>query len=264
MVVILAVLGILFSLSFDSLTRLREGTSKAKAIAHLRTIAMAYRQYMDDKGHPIRWKELDEVRPGAGGYDVTLIAAVLAKEGYLGAVDAWSWDFDYRVKRYLSSGKPMPLKICNITRNGSGNITSVKVDTNFWGQSGNGFPVSVCAMVAGDGMTNDDFLANPGEVPLAFSRGLRSKTAPGTWIDSKINFDLGGIFGEKGGFIVFFDGHVEWFENLGTGALRKYGTGARTNKIYEAILSGGITGSSIPDHAYFLSWRGGAPECDYF
>jgi general secretion pathway protein G len=264
MVVVLTILGILMSLVFQGVNHLSEAARKAKAMGSLRAIANAYRQYMEDMGHPIRWKELDAVADGTSGYDVTLIAAVLAKEGYLNAVDAWAWDFDYRIRKYLRDGGAMPAKICDIQRDGSGKITAAKVSASFRGKKG--FPISVCAVVASNGSTNDDFFKNAGEIPVAYSRGLRDgATASGTWADSKINFNLGGIFSGKGGFIAFLDGHVEWYDNLGTGdrcALKKYGTNAVTNKIYEALPMGGI--KSPPADSYALSWKGGGQDCGSF
>ncbi|MDR1590912.1 MAG: type II secretion system GspH family protein [Puniceicoccales bacterium] len=261
-VVILAILGVLLSLAFQGIGSLSEAARKARAIGSLKAIANAYRQYMEDNGHPIRWKELDTVRVG-GEYDSTLIAAVLAKEGYLNAVEAWAWDFDYRIKKYLRDGKTMPVKICDIQRDGSGKITSAKVNASFQGKKG--FPISVCTVVASDSCTNDDFFKNAGEIPIAYSRGLRDgSTAAGTWADLKINFDLGGVFGNKGGFIVFLDGRVEWYNNLGMGAhcvLKKYGTNEMTNKIYEALPMGGNTSLA---QSFVLSWKGGTQDCGSF
>ncbi|MDR2812496.1 MAG: type II secretion system GspH family protein [Puniceicoccales bacterium] len=264
MVVILTILGILMSVAFQGVNSLGEAARKAKAISSLKAIANAYRQYMEDTGHPIRWKELDEIAAGPSGYDATLIAAVLAKGGYLNAVEAWTWDFDYRVKKYITDGNSLPAKICDIQRDGTGKITSAKVSANFRGK--NGFPISVCAVVAANTCTNDDFFNNAGEIPIAYSRGLRDgNTTPGTWADGKINFDLGGVLGSKGGFIVFLDGHVEWYNNLGTGdkcTLRKYGTTAMTNKIYEALPKGG--NSIVLTQSLVLSWKGGVLDCGTF
>jgi prepilin-type N-terminal cleavage/methylation domain-containing protein/prepilin-type processing-associated H-X9-DG protein len=264
MVVILTVLGILISIAFNGIGSLSETARKAKAISSLKAIAEAYRQYMVDTGHPIRWKELDEVAAGPDGYDATLIAAVLAKGGYLNAVDAWAWDFDYKIKAYMADEKSLPAKICDIQKDGSGKVTSAKVNLAFRGK--NGFPISVCAVVADKTCTNDNLFNNAGKIPIAYSRGLREgSTAPGTWADSKINFDLGGIFGNKGGLIAFLDGHVEWFANLGTGdrcALEKYGTTATTNKIYEALPKGG--NNTIDVQSWSLSWRGGGNQCGNF
>jgi prepilin-type N-terminal cleavage/methylation domain-containing protein len=262
--VALAILGILVSIAFQGASSLSEAARKAKAVSSLKAIANAYRQYMEDTGHPIRWQELDIVKDETSRYDSTLIAAVLAKGSYLADVDAWAWDFDYRVKKYVRDEGTMPVKICNIQMDVSGKIISAKVDTNFRGKKG--FPISVCAVVASNSCTNDDFFNNASEIPIAYSRGLRDgDTEPGTWVDSKIKFDLGGVFSSKGGFIAFLDGHVEWYNNLGTRdrcALKKYGTNAVTNKIYEAIPKGG-TGMEGMD-SYVLSWKGGKQDCGTF
>jgi type II secretory pathway pseudopilin PulG len=264
MVVVLAIFGILLAIAFRGISSLSEAAQKAKAVSGLRTIVNAYRQYMEDTGHPIRWLELGAVAEAeSAGFDVTLIAAVLAKDSYLTDIEAWVWDFDYRVRKYEREGGVMPTKICDIQRNTDGKITSAKIDTSFRGQRG--FPVSVCAVVAANSCTNEDFFKNASEIPIAYSRGLRGwDTAPGTWADSTINLDRGGVFGRKGGFIAFLDGHVEWYNNLGTGnqcALKKYGTNTMTNKICETIPKGGGT---VYTNSYVLSWKGGATDCDRF
>jgi type II secretory pathway pseudopilin PulG len=264
MVIVLAILGALLFIAFRGIGSLSEAAQKAKAMSSLRTIVNAYRQYMKDMGHPIRWSELSAVaETGSMDFDVTLIAAVLAKGGYLTDVEAWAWDFDYRVRKYEKEEGVMPTKICDIRRDANGKIISAKIDISFRGQRG--FPISVCAVVAADSCTNDDFFKNDSEIPIAYSRGLCGwNMAPGTWADSTINRDLGGVFGRKGGFIAFLDGHVEWYNNLGTGnqcALKKYDTNAMTNKIYEAIPKGGIV---MRTNSFVLSWKGGGESCDRF
>ncbi|MDR2735358.1 MAG: type II secretion system GspH family protein [Puniceicoccales bacterium] len=75
--------------------------------------------------------------------------------------------------------------------------------------------------------------ADPSITPIAWTRGLG---ADGKW-------DTTGIYGNKGGYIGFLDGHVEWFSDLGTGPsdgkLVNSGTGTPTNNIAEA-LGGGV------------------------
>jgi prepilin-type N-terminal cleavage/methylation domain-containing protein len=262
-VIVLTILGVLMSLAFRGVSSLTEAARKTKAISHLKTIADAYRQYTEDTGHPIRWKDLDKVATGGSGYDVSLIAAVLASEGYLSAVEAWIWDFDYSVRKYVS-GKAIPEKICNIQKDATGKIISGKVNPNFRGK--NGLPFSVCAVAAGDSCTADDFLLHAGEIPIAYSRGLREgATAPGTWASSNLDFDRGGVFEDRGGFIAFLDGHVQWFDHLGEGdrcVLQKYGADAMTNKISEALPKGAYTG--VGADSLWLSWKGSSDDCAYF
>ncbi|MDR1458316.1 MAG: prepilin-type N-terminal cleavage/methylation domain-containing protein [Puniceicoccales bacterium] len=78
--------------------------------------------------------------------------------------------------------------------------------------------------------------SDPSITPLAWTRGLQSN---GKWSTS-------GVYGSKGGFIAFLDGHVEWFSDLGTdttdGKLVKSSDGTATNNISEALNGG----TSIP------------------
>ncbi|MDR0351116.1 MAG: type II secretion system GspH family protein [Puniceicoccales bacterium] len=78
--------------------------------------------------------------------------------------------------------------------------------------------------------------ADPSITPIAWTRGLQ---ANGKWSPS-------GVYGDKGGFIAFLDGHVEWFRDLGTdateGKLVKSSDGSPTNNILEALHGG----TSIP------------------
>lgn len=61
--------------------------------------------------------------------------------------------------------------------------------------------------------------------PLAFTRGLRTD---GTW-DSTY-----GLYGSKGGYIIFGDGHISWFDNSNTKFLKYDKSGYSTN-ILDAI-----------------------------
>ena len=80
--------------------------------------------------------------------------------------------------------------------------------------------------------------------PIAYTRGLDNGS--GVWRKSDGN--SGGVYGEDGGFIVFLDGHVEFFENLvdPENKLVNFYTGERTSKISEAVNHG----------ARALSWLG--------
>jgi prepilin-type processing-associated H-X9-DG protein len=69
--------------------------------------------------------------------------------------------------------------------------------------------------------------ASPSTTPIGWTRGLRSE---GRW-------DEDSVFGYKGGYIAFLDGHVEWYSNLDEdgGKLVNYSNGKRTCNIYEAL-----------------------------
>jgi type II secretory pathway pseudopilin PulG len=76
MVVVLMILGILISIACPGISQVSDTARKAKARSSLKAIPSAYRQSMEDAGHPIRWKRLDGVMDGTAGYDATLIAAI--------------------------------------------------------------------------------------------------------------------------------------------------------------------------------------------
>ena len=80
--------------------------------------------------------------------------------------------------------------------------------------------------------------------PLAYTRGLNDQT--GQWRSSE--GDNGGVYGTNGGFIVFLDGHVSFYNNLTDveNQLTNYYTGEKTSRISEAVNHG----------ARALSWNG--------
>ena len=65
------------------------------------------------------------------------------------------------------------------------------------------FPVGI---VAASGVSP---MSNPSTTPVAWTRGL---TTDGYWLGH--DSERAGIYGDEGGFIVFLDGHVEFFRNL--------------------------------------------------
>jgi hypothetical protein len=86
--------------------------------------------------------------------------------------------------------------------------------------------------------------ATPSNTPLAYTRGLDPET--GRW---KAAFGPdGGIYGEKGGLVVFLDGHVEFFESItgNNSPFVNYHSGLPTADIRQAVNSG----------ARAINWRG--------
>lgn len=69
--------------------------------------------------------------------------------------------------------------------------------------------------------------ANPSTTPIAWTRGLEPNGRWGTE----------GVYGTKGGFIAFLDGHVKWYSNLtdNGGLLNHFLTHKPTSNILEAL-----------------------------
>lgn len=80
-------------------------------------------------------------------------------------------------------------------------------------------------------------LANASTTPVAWTRGLETN---GRWQGSEGNRP--GIYGEKGGYIVFLDGHIEFHKDLSVdgGRLVHYQTGSPTSNIQDAIGPGAV------------------------
>jgi hypothetical protein len=62
--------------------------------------------------------------------------------------------------------------------------------------------------------------------PLAFTRGLKPD---GTW-DEKY-----GVYGNKGGYVVYCDGHTTWFDGSKPAKFLKWDRSGYTNNIFETI-----------------------------
>jgi hypothetical protein len=87
----------------------------------------------------------------------------------------------------------------------------------------------------------------PSDTPVAWTRGLRPD---GRWrADS--------LYPDKGGYVVFADGHVARIRRLVEGDFVKWGTTERTSNIAEALPPGTRIGETNPgsDHAVVSLWQ---------
>ncbi len=91
------------------------------------------------------------------------------------------------------------------------------------------WPVGV-AVVSGTSTAS-----NPSTTPVAWTRGLGTD---GRW--ASFGESRPGVYGDRGGFIVFLDGHVEFYRDLSEdgGQLVNYSDGRPTANIVEAIGPG--------------------------
>ncbi|MDR2807258.1 MAG: hypothetical protein LBB11_03835 [Puniceicoccales bacterium] len=219
---------------------------RAEAASHLRTIALAYGQFIVDFGRAIHFEDLLKMKgETTGNGDVNLLAAVLAKYGYIKDVAVWAWDFDYCVKQYKSIQGTLPTAICTASND--------RIHPQFAGKhSGGNFPLSVaCCIVR---CPNNDYRTLISEkFPVAYSRGLHSY---GKW-RKKSDGNAGGLWGDEGGFIAFFDGHVEWYENI-QGTFYQWETSIPTTILRELLPNDGYftdIDNQIPGSCFF-DWQG--------
>lgn len=211
-----AIIGALVWMLVPCARRVMENAHQQKGHKCLREIAQAYNKYIND--------DLDgrrTIHPGD-------IAQSNAEEDY--AQDGVQWAIILARRGYLND----PEKYCfsgdnqtsvveqkTIVKEGEATATSTDAWTRIDGQELE-FSVYVVAGVP----ANAPFATTP----IAFSRGI---PVDGKWPEDE------GVYGSKGGWIAFLDGHVDWFEDLGTeeqGQLVKW-DGGQTNDIRETIPS---------------------------
>lgn len=140
----------------------------------------------------------------------------LAKAAELDVPAMWILDFDPLVEAKTGMGANIPES-----------ILAWHGDTAALNEKFAEFPLS---WEVANGVSPDAH----GETPLLWTRGLKPD---GTWDKDK------GVFGDRGGHIVFADMSVRWFKSLRDdenpgGVLKKYGTREPTCNIYEAVPGG--------------------------
>ncbi|MDR0740218.1 MAG: type II secretion system GspH family protein [Puniceicoccales bacterium] len=239
--IIVGIIAILLALIFPTTNLIIERSQRAKAARNLRTIALAHAHFINDFGRAIHFSDLSAMKGGSGGpYDVNLLAAVLAKYGYIKDVSVWAWDFDYLVKNYKQSQGSLPTRIYNADNS--------RIDPTFAGQrSGGNFPLSVaCCVVQSPNFDYSQLLNS--KIPCACSRGLYSN---GRWW-KKSDGNIGGVWSDKGGLIAFFDGHVEWFDNI-SGRFKKYNSTTATTNLCEIFPNYHVGNWA---DSCFLNWQG--------
>ncbi|MDR1366387.1 MAG: prepilin-type N-terminal cleavage/methylation domain-containing protein [Puniceicoccales bacterium] len=216
LLIAIVIIGILMSLLIPAVNKIMENARRLKGLNSLKQIATAYTQYSNDD---VNGRNID-----AGNSPTGIIwATKLAQAGYLNDPTVYCFSGDNGASRVLKK-----IIATSATTDGSdawGSVPGTESDQEF--------SVWVISNVPTD--------APAATTPIAFTRGL---PADGKWPNS-------GVYGTKGGYIAFLDGHVEWYDNLGTGEdegqLVNWDTGKATNSIQD----------TIPDSAQILSASGG-------
>ncbi len=159
----------------------------------------------------------DSERPPKGVHRAAAALAIQHKGVIEMKASDWAFPFDPLVQDCFGSPEEMPKNILQPVE--SLNRT-IYIDRDFkrspvsW-EMAVGIPVDA-----------------PKDTPLMWTRGLKKD---GTWSAEN------GVFGDKGGYVVFVDGRIRWFEKLSNkngGELVKYGTREPTADIGEAVCGG--------------------------
>jgi prepilin-type N-terminal cleavage/methylation domain-containing protein len=211
---VISVIAILAAILSPVVGNAVDSAKKLKASKNLQQIAMVYANFAL-RGN---FNELSTCK------NVAEWAGIFSKYEELNIASVFIFNDDYLVE---TTNKPVP-KTIGTMKNGQWSINpEFKI-----------FPKSVVII---SGISSR---APVTTTPLAYTRGLDNES--GKWRSSY--GDNGGVYGETGGFIVFLDGHVEFYSNLTSdeNMLTNYYTGEKTRKISEAVNHG----------ARALSWQG--------
>jgi prepilin-type processing-associated H-X9-DG protein len=193
------------------MSTIKLSAQKVKDQSNLRIIAEAWKTLRVEKGFEISWGSnmlLDMVVCYAGGYDKNLPMSIADPHVYVSSAD-----------RYAS-----PIVGESVLGNfpGGSNGTAFALASNFLTNGNNGFIFSYCLISVSGNVPSET-------TPIAFTRGL---TTSGLW-DEKV-----GLYGSKGGFVAFADGHVTWFDGSKPAKFLKWDGTGYTSNIAEALPEG--------------------------
>ena len=208
---VISIIGVLTAILIPVVGNAMDRARKATVSSNLRQIAIAYYTYANSDG-----KSRVINKPTLHGW-----AAVLAEKGGINDPEIWIVKEDPLVQK---AGK-LPKYIASPGKRGW------EMNEEF-----KDYPLSITVV---NGLAGS---VDPSTTPIAWTRGLRTD---GRW--SSLESEQPGIYGDKGGFIAYLDGHVNWYEDLNEdgGQLMNYITKKPTRNINEAL----------PPHTSILDYR---------
>jgi prepilin-type N-terminal cleavage/methylation domain-containing protein/prepilin-type processing-associated H-X9-DG protein len=214
LLIAIAVIGILMSLLIPAVNKVMESARRTKGANCLKQIATAYNQYCSDD---VNGRNISEA---ASGLEWALI---LARGGYLNDPNMYTFSGD-------STATKVVKKVI---------VDPDSKDNKAWGNSG---PKEFSVYL----INNIPVGAPLSTTPIAFTRGLPDVSNDKSGQSQKVakwpgTGDVTGTYSDKGGYIAFLDGHVEWFDDLGpdddNGKLMMWAKSGTTNDIRKAIPS---------------------------
>ncbi|MDR0428662.1 MAG: type II secretion system GspH family protein [Puniceicoccales bacterium] len=214
---VIAIISILATLLTPSIGGLLERARRTRVSNNMRQIVIAYQNFVNSSGSA---KELRTANRLAEW------ASILAHHTGMNDASLYIISEDYLAE---ADSRPIPKSIGNY-RNGSWEMAD-----DF-----SSYPLSLTVIV---GISPG---ASPSTTPFAYTRGLDAQT--GRW--KKSIGPAGSVYGEKGGLVVFLDGHVEFFEFFDSKnpPFLRYDNGTPTTDIRQAVNPG----------AKAINWNGTA------
>ncbi|MDR2371945.1 MAG: type II secretion system GspH family protein, partial [Puniceicoccales bacterium] len=202
----ITIIGILLAICLPVMSAIKLSAQKLKDVSNLQTIAAAWKEYTVERGNTMNLRQgFGANYTDYGSWFAWSLAGVLQSSDkfypskcvlndpnvYISPGDKYA---SKTLQEYIRTGVDGS-EGCAIN---DSSPWSCVANADFGITSSNiSFFLSYCTIANLDGSVP---LAT---TPLAFTRGLKSD---GTW-DEKY-----GLYGSKGGYVVFCDGHVTWFD----------------------------------------------------
>ncbi|MDR2200690.1 MAG: prepilin-type N-terminal cleavage/methylation domain-containing protein [Puniceicoccales bacterium] len=215
---VIAIIAILSAILLPGISKLKQCAQKLRDVSHLRKIAEAWRECTVNRG----WIINGVVSGDSGKRWVIVFAEQLAGRGRKDISNVVL----NSASIYISPGDKYASKIrkeylCYINN-------ANKIITN----SDNCYTRITNFMISNEMLISYCLVMNlPPNIPLdttplGFTRGLRED---GKW-DEK-----GGLYGSSGGYVVYCDGHVVWFDGSKPAKFLKWDKSGYTSNIREAV-----------------------------
>jgi type II secretory pathway pseudopilin PulG len=253
----ISIIGVLLAILMPAMSAIKLSAQKIQDVSHLKKIAEAWREYTIERGNTMNliqgsgWSWTDY----GNWFALTLAGCTQKPDRFYPSKCVLN---DPSV--YISPNDKYASKVLRgaIAYGRDAAEGSTLVITDPWSRvnntdfklqvSSNGRIFSYCTIANLDGSIP---LAT---TPLAFTRGLKSD---GTW-DEKY-----GLYGTKGGYVVFCDGHTTWFDGSRSAKFLHWNGQQYTTDIRQAVPNkvkignGGISGVPSGVYSNLVIWGSG-------
>ncbi|MDR2371649.1 MAG: type II secretion system GspH family protein [Puniceicoccales bacterium] len=217
----ITIIGILLAICLPAMSAIKLNAQKLKDQSNLQTIAKAWYECAVNRGWTIDGREMDG--PNKGTPAISIFVDQLAGRGKTNVSDMVLNDPHI----YVSPGDKYASKMIKESVNQfiggvityTGLCSGEAIVTNFMTPNG-GYILSYCLMMGLPAY------APLNTTPFAFTRGLR--------IDGKWD-EKAGLYGSKGGYVVYCDGHITWFDGSKPAKFLKWDQSGYTSNIREAV-----------------------------
>ncbi|MDR2807055.1 MAG: hypothetical protein LBB11_02780 [Puniceicoccales bacterium] len=214
MIFIISIIGILLTILFPAMGTIKLAARKVKDVSHLKKIAEAWRECSIERGWKIDGSKDETVgmlhfAEQLAGRDRGNISDMVLNDPYV----------------YISSGDQYASKVksetvCYLNDSIVTGHECFSPATNF--MTSDGIITSYCFMVNLPASVPSD------TTPLGFTRGLCEN---GKWDEKS------GLYGAQGGYVVYADGHVTWFDGDKPVKFLRWDKSNYTSNICEAVPS---------------------------